>query len=38
MVEQVVTSGAFRSILRSAGTVLGCEITRSIFGTARRRR
>jgi len=38
MVEQVVTSGAFRSILRSAGTVLGREITRSIFGTARRRR
>lgn len=38
MVEQVVTSSAFRSMLRSAGTVLGREITRSIFGTARRRR
>ncbi|MEP7036110.1 MAG: helicase HerA-like domain-containing protein [Dermatophilaceae bacterium] len=38
MVEQVVTSGAFRSMLRSAGTVVGREITRSIFGTARRRR
>ena len=38
MVEQVVSSGAFRSMLRSAGTVLGREITRSIFGTARRRR
>jgi len=38
MVEQVVTSTAFRSMLRSAGTVLGREITRSIFGTARRAR
>jgi DNA helicase HerA-like ATPase len=38
MVEKVVTSSAFRSMLRSAGTVLGREITRSIFGTARRRR
>ncbi|REF29876.1 helicase HerA-like domain-containing protein [Calidifontibacter indicus] len=38
MVEQVVQSGAFRSMMRSAGTVLGREITRSIFGTARRRR
>ena len=38
MGEQVVTSSAFRSMLRSAGTVLGREVTRSIFGTARRRR
>jgi hypothetical protein len=38
MVERVVTSSAFRSMLRSAGTVLGREITRSLFGTARRRR
>ncbi len=38
VVEQVVQSSAFRSMLRSAGTVIGREITRSIFGTARRRR
>ena len=38
MVEQVVSSSAFRSMMRSAGTVIGREITRSIFGTARRRR
>ncbi|MEO8517612.1 MAG: helicase HerA-like domain-containing protein [Dermatophilaceae bacterium] len=38
VVEQVVASTAFRSMLRSAGTVLGREITRSIFGTARRGR
>jgi hypothetical protein len=38
MVEQVVQSSAFKSMLRSAGTVIGREITRSIFGTARRRR
>jgi hypothetical protein len=37
MVEQVVRSSAFKSMLRSAGTVLGREITRSIFGTSRRR-
>ncbi len=36
MVEQVVKSGAFKSMLRSAGTVLGREITRSVFGTSRR--
>ena len=35
MVESVVKSSAFRSALRSAGTVLGREITRSIFGTSR---
>ncbi|MDE9365652.1 DUF853 family protein [Luteipulveratus sp. YIM 133132] len=38
MVEQVVKSSAFKSALRSAGTVIGREITRSLFGTARRRR
>ena len=38
MVEQVVQSSAFKSMLRSAGTVIGREITRSLFGTARRRR
>lgn len=38
VVEQVVQSSAFRSMMRSAGTVIGREITRSIFGTARRRR
>ena len=37
IVEQVVKSSAFKSALRSAGTVLGREITRSIFGTSRRR-
>ena len=36
MVEQVVKSSAFRSMLRSAGTVLGREITRSVFGTSRK--
>ena len=38
MVEQVVRSTAFKSMIRSAGTVIGREITRSIFGTARRGR
>lgn len=38
VVEQVVKSSAFKSMLRSAGTVIGREITRSLFGTARRRR
>ncbi|MFC7637321.1 MULTISPECIES: helicase HerA-like domain-containing protein [Streptomyces] len=37
-VEQVLGSGAFRSLARSMGTRLGREITRSLFGTARRRR
>ena len=37
MVESVVKSSAFPSALRSAGTVLGREITRSIFGTSRKR-
>ena len=38
MVEQVVTSSAFTSLIRSAGSVFGREITRSLFGTARRAR
>ncbi|WP_189262742.1 helicase HerA-like domain-containing protein [Streptomyces fuscichromogenes] len=38
LVEQVVGSGMFRSLARSVGTQLGREITRSLFGTARRRR
>ncbi len=37
VVEQVVGSSAFKSMLRTAGTVLGREITRSLFGTSRRR-
>jgi len=37
VVEQVVKSSAFKSLLRSAGTVVGREITRSIFGVAKRR-
>ncbi|WP_324652268.1 helicase HerA-like domain-containing protein [Georgenia sp. H159] len=38
MVGQVLDSPVMRSMLRSAGTVIGREITRSIFGTRRRRR
>ena len=38
MMQEVLQSPAFRSAMRSAGTVLGREITRSIFGTGRRRR
>ncbi|MEU6245146.1 helicase HerA-like domain-containing protein [Streptomyces sp. NPDC047024] len=38
LVEQVVGSGMFKSLARSVGTQLGREITRSLFGTARRRR
>lgn len=37
LVEQVVGSGVFKSLARSAGTQLGREISRSLFGTARRR-
>jgi DNA helicase HerA-like ATPase len=37
LAEQVVGSGLFRSLARSVGTQLGREISRSIFGTARRR-
>lgn len=36
--EKMVASPAFKSAMRSAGTVIGREITRSIFGTGRRRR
>lgn len=38
VVEQLVSSGVFRSLARSIGTQLGREITRSVFGTARRKR
>ncbi|MCA6095162.1 DUF853 domain-containing protein [Streptomyces sp. SCA3-4] len=38
LVEQVVGSGLFRSLARSVGTQVGREITRSLFGTTRRRR
>jgi hypothetical protein len=38
VVEKVVSSSAFKSFLRSAGTVLGREITRSMLGTAQRSR
>lgn len=38
LMEQVMENPMMRSMLRSAGTALGREITRSIFGTARRRR
>ncbi len=38
VVEQVVSSGMFKSLARSIGTQIGREITRSVFGTARRRR
>ncbi|MCT7660532.1 DUF853 domain-containing protein [Mycobacterium deserti] len=36
--DKVMDSPAFKSAMRSAGTVIGREITRSIFGTGRRRR
>jgi len=36
--DKMMESPAFKSAMRSAGTVLGREITRSIFGTGRRRR
>ncbi|MFC9592870.1 helicase HerA-like domain-containing protein [Streptomyces sp. NPDC056944] len=38
LAEQVVGSGIFKSLVRSIGTQVGREISRSIFGTARRRR
>ncbi|MEU2547277.1 helicase HerA-like domain-containing protein [Streptomyces roseolus] len=38
LLEQVVGSGMFTSLARSVGTQLGREISRSLFGTARRRR
>jgi hypothetical protein len=34
----VVSSPVVKSFLRSAGSALGREITRSLFGTASRRR
>lgn len=37
IVSEVLGSSAFKSMMRSAGTQIGREITRSIFGTARRR-
>ncbi len=36
MLDKVMSSPAFKSAMRSAGTVIGREITRSIFGTGRR--
>ena len=38
MFDKMMGSPAFKSAMRSAGTVIGREITRSIFGTGRRRR
>jgi hypothetical protein len=38
VVAEVLGSSAFKSFARSTATVLGREITRSLFGTARRRR
>ena len=37
-VGEALASPAVKSLLRSAGSVLGREITRGLFGTARRRR
>ncbi|MGB7450003.1 MAG: helicase HerA-like domain-containing protein [Ornithinimicrobium sp.] len=37
MLEKVVGSSAFRSMLRSAGTVIGREVARTVLGTAKRR-
>ncbi|MBB2986411.1 hypothetical protein FHW15_001497 [Terracoccus luteus] len=36
IIAQVAGSSAFKSMIRSAGTVLGREITRSLFGTRKR--
>ena len=38
LIEGVLKSSAFKSFTRSAATVLGREISRSIFGTAKRSR
>ena len=38
MVQEVLESSAFKSFIRSAASAAGREITRSIFGTGRRRR
>ena len=37
MLDKMMNNPAFKSAMRSAGTVIGREITRSIFGTGRRR-
>jgi hypothetical protein len=36
--ERVLESPAFRSMMRSAATVIGREVTRSLLGVGRRRR
>lgn len=38
MLEKMMDNPAFKNAMRSAGTVIGREVTRSIFGTGRRRR
>ncbi|MGI9162524.1 MAG: helicase HerA-like domain-containing protein [Mycobacterium sp.] len=38
VLEKMMDNPAFKSAMRSAGTVIGREISRSIFGTGRRRR
>ena len=38
MLEKMMDNPAFKNAMRSAGTVIGRELTRSIFGTGRRRR
>jgi DNA helicase HerA-like ATPase len=38
LLDKMMDNPAFTSAMRSAGTVIGREITRSIFGTGRRRR
>lgn len=37
VLEQMMDNPAFKAAMRNAGTVIGREITRSIFGTGRRR-
>ena len=37
-VDEVINSSAFKSFIRSAATVAGREISRSMFGTGTRRR
>ncbi len=36
MAEKIVNNPAFKNLLRSAATVAGREISRSIFGTRKR--
>jgi hypothetical protein len=38
VMQDVLESSAFKSFIRSAASAVGWEITRSIFGTGRRRR